>query len=91
MTWQITCFTLKTLSDFYGDDTVLQYILFKKTTKRQGLPVWFSNICDTYSVKIQIILTDLYFYCILLYVLMFVWINLNIPRNLNSSTQTELT
>lgn len=62
-----------------------------KNPVRQGLPVWFSNICDICSIKMKLILTLLYLHCIFLSVLMFVWINLNIPHNLNFSTWTELT
>lgn len=53
---------------------------FKKVSVRQGLPIWFSNICDVCSIKMKLILTRLHLYCILLSVLMFVWINLNIPQ-----------
>jgi len=41
MTWQIACFTLKIIADFYGDSAVLQHIILIKTLKGKDCQVDF--------------------------------------------------
>lgn len=36
MTWQITCFRLKSIADFHGENAVLQNIALKKTLKEKN-------------------------------------------------------
>lgn len=39
MTWQITCFSLKSIADFHGENAVLQNITLKKNSEREKLSV----------------------------------------------------